>query len=65
MTWAIHKTNETTGQTIYVKTEGSKISSGTSEDNAFQSWLRANKDSLPTEVDKQVAAGTLTIKAAD
>ena len=65
MTWAIHKTNEITGQTIYVKKEGNKIFSGTSEDSAFQSWLRANKDSLPTEIDKQVKEGKLTIKDAE
>ena len=65
MTWAIHKTHETTGQTIYVKKEGNKIFSGTSEDSAFQSWLRANKDNLPTEIDKQVKEGKLTIKDAD
>jgi hypothetical protein len=65
MTWAIHKTNETTGQTIYIKKEGDKIFSGTSEDSDFQSWLRANKDSLPTEIDKQVKEGTLTIKDAE
>ena len=65
MTWAIHKTNETTGQTIYIKTESNKIFSGTSEDSDFQSWLRANKDSLPTEIDKQVKEGKLTIKDAD
>ena len=65
MTWAIHKINEITGQTIYVKKEGNKIFSGTSEDSAFQSWLRANKDNLPTEIQKQVEAGTLTIKDAE
>ena len=65
MTLAIHKTNEITGQTIYVKKEGNKIFSGTNEDRAFQSWLRANKDNLPTEIDKQVKEGTLTIKDAD
>ena len=65
MTWAIYKTNETTGQTIYIKTEGNKIFSGTSEDSAFQSWLRVNKDNLPTEIDKQVKEGTLIIKDAD
>tara|TARA_R100001440_G_C2449007_1_gene107766 strand:+ start:372 stop:569 length:198 start_codon:yes stop_codon:yes gene_type:complete len=65
MTWAIHKTNETTGQTIYIKTEGNKIFSGSSEDSAFQSWLSANKDNLPTEIDKQVKEGTLTIQDAD
>ena len=65
MTWAIHKTNETAGQTIYIKKEGNKIFSGTSEDSAFQSWLRVNKDNLPTEIDKQVKEGTLTIKDAD
>ena len=65
MTWAIHKTNEITGQTIYVKKEGNKVFSGTNEDSAFQSWLRANKDNLPTEIDKQVKEGTLTIKDAD
>ena len=65
MTWAIHKTNKITGQTIYVEIEGNKIFSGTSEDSAFQSWLRANKDNLPTEIDKQVKESTLTIKDAD
>ena len=65
MTWAIHKINEITGQTIYIKKEGNKIFSGTSEDSAFQSWLRANKDNLPTEIQKQVEAGRLTIKDAE
>ena len=65
MTWAIHKTNETTGQTIYIKTESDKIFSSSSEDSAFQSWLSANKDSLPTEIDKQVKEGKLTIKEAE
>ena len=65
MTWAIHKINEITGQTIYIKKEGNKIFSGTSEDSAFQSWLRANKDKLPTEIDKKIKDGTLTIKDVD
>ena len=65
MTWAIYKTNETTVQNIYIKTECNKIFSGTSEDSAFQSWLRVNKDNLPTEIDKQVKAGARTITDAD
>ena len=65
MTWTIHKTNEITGHTIYVKTEGNKIVSCTNEDTDFQSWLRANKDNLPTEIAKQVKEGKLTIKDAE
>ena len=35
------------------------------EDPEFQSWLRVNKDSLPSDLQAKVADGTLTIKDAD
>ena len=35
------------------------------ENPEFQSWLRANKDSLPSDLQAKVADGTLTIKDAD
>ena len=35
------------------------------EDTEFQSWLRANKDSLPSDIKAKVDDGTLTIADAD
>jgi len=35
------------------------------ENPEFQSWLRANKDSLPSDIKAKVDNGTLTIKEAD
>ena len=35
------------------------------EDPEFQTWLRANKDSLPSDLQAKVKDGTLTIKDAD
>ena len=35
------------------------------EDPEFQSWLRANKDDLPSDIKAKVDDGTLTIKDAD
>ena len=35
------------------------------ENPEFQSWLRANKDSLPSDIKAKVDDGTLTIKDAD
>jgi len=34
-------------------------------DNIFQDWLRANKDSLPDDIQAKIDAGTLTIADAD
>ena len=65
MTWKIHGTNETTKKTIYSKVDGNIIMSGTDEDSRFQEWLKENKDNLPTEIDKKVKDGTLTIKDAE
>ena len=65
MTWKIHGTNEATKKTIYSKVDGNIMMSGTDEDSRFQKWLRENKDNLPTEIDKKVKDGTLTIKDAE
>lgn len=35
------------------------------EDPEFQSWLRANKDSLPSDIKAKVDDKSLTIKEAD
>jgi len=35
------------------------------ENPEFQSWLRANKDILPSDLQAKVDDGTLTIKDAD
>jgi len=35
------------------------------ENPEFQSWLRANKDSLPSDLQAKVDDGTLTIAEAD
>ena len=35
------------------------------ENPEFQSWLRANKDDLPSDIKAKVDDGTLTIKDAD
>jgi len=35
------------------------------ENPEFQSWLRENKDSLPSDIKAKVDDGTLTIKEAD
>jgi len=34
-------------------------------DTEFQAWLRANKDSLPNDIQAKIDAGTLTIADAD
>ena len=34
-------------------------------DNEFQSWLRLNKDNLPSDIQEKVDAGELTIEPAD
>ena len=35
------------------------------ENPEFQTWLRANKDSLPSDLQAKVDDGTLTIQRAD
>lgn len=35
------------------------------EDPEFQTWLRTNKDDLPSDIKAKVDDGTLTIKDAD
>ena len=35
------------------------------DNKEFQSWLRANKDSLPDDIQAKIDAGTLTIADAD
>ena len=35
------------------------------ENPEFQTWLRANKDDLPSDIKAKVDDGTLTIAAAD
>ena len=34
-------------------------------DSVLQEWLRANEDTLPSDIQAQVDAGTLTIADAD
>jgi len=34
-------------------------------DNEFQSWMRKNKDNLPSDIQEKVDAGELTIEPAD
>ena len=52
---------------LYKKTDadGKVRVSCIAEDTEFQSWLRANKDSLPSDIKAKVDDGTLTIKEAD
>ena len=48
---------------IYISSDNKRTCIGI--DSVFQEWLRANKDTLPSDILRQVEAGTLTIAAAD
>ena len=48
---------------IYISSDNKRTCIGI--DSVFQEWLRANKDTLPSDILRQVEAGTLTIADAD
>ena len=60
------KTNDD-GDLIYQRTDDDGLVRRTclSVDPEFQAWLRANKDSLPDDIQAKVEAGELTIADAD
>jgi len=57
----------TNNEDLYKRTDadGKVRVSCIAEDPEFQTWLRANKDSLPSDIKAKVDDGTLTIKDAD
>ena len=50
-------------QPIYISSDNKRTCIGV--DFVLQEWLRNNKDNLPSDIQTQVDAGTLTIAAAD
>ena len=48
---------------IYISSDSKRTCIGI--DSVLQEWLRANEDTLPSDIQAQVEAGTLTIAAAD
>jgi len=60
------KTNED-NEVIYQRTDADGLVRLTclSVDPEFQTWLRANKDSLPNDIQAKIDAGELTIADAD
>ena len=66
MSYSFMKTNDD-GDLIYQRTDDDGLVRRTclSVDPEFQAWLRANKDSLPDDIQAKVEAGELTIADAD
>lgn len=66
MSYSFMKTNDD-GDLIYQRTDDDGLVRRTclSVDPEFQAWLRANKDSLPDDIQAKVDAGELTIEDAD
>lgn len=66
MSYSVMKTNDD-GDVIYQRTDADGLVRLTclSVDSEFQAWLRANKDSLPNDIQSKVDAGELTIEDAD
>jgi len=60
------KTNED-NEVIYQRTDADGLVRLTclSVNPEFQAWLRANKDSLPNDIQAKIDAGELTIADAD
>ena len=52
-----------TNEITYISSDNKRTCIGI--DNIFQDWLRANKDSLPDDIQAKIDAGTLTIADAD
>ena len=50
-------------QPIYISSDSKRTCIGI--DSVLQEWLRANEDTLPSDIQAQVDAGTLTIADAD
>jgi len=48
---------------IYISSDNKRTCIGI--DSVLQEWLRANEDTLPSDIQAQVDAGTLTIADAD
>jgi len=66
MSYSFMKTNDD-GNVIYQRTDDDGLVRRTclSVDHEFQAWLRANKDSLPDDIQAKIDAGDLTIADAD
>ena len=52
-----------TNEITYISSDNKRTCIGI--DNIFQDWLRANKDSLPDDIQAKIDAGKLTIADAD
>jgi len=66
MSYSVIKTNDD-GDVIYQRTDDDGLVRRTclAHDSEFQAWLRANKDSLPDDIQAKIDAGELTIADAD
>jgi len=66
MSYSVMKTNDN-GDVIYQRTDDDGLVRRTclAHDPEFQAWLRANKDSLPDDIQAKIDAGELTIEEAD
>ena len=62
MSYSVHSTT-VDNEVIYTKDDNTRSCIGI--DREFQDWLRANKDSLPNDIQAKIDAGTLTIEDAD
>ena len=62
MSYSVYSTT-VDNEVIYTKDDNTRSCIGV--DAEFQAWLRANKDSLPDDIQAKVDAGTLTIADAD
>jgi hypothetical protein len=61
MTYSVHTTIE--DKIIYITSNNKVTCIDTNPE--FQAWLRANKDSLPDDIQAKIDAGELTIADAD
>ena len=62
MTYSVLHTTDL-GEIVYEKDDNTRSCIGI--DPEFQTWLRANKDSLPSDIQAKIDAGELTIQDAD
>ena len=66
MSYSVMKTNDD-GDVIYQRTDADGLVRRTclAHDPEFQSWLSANRNNLPDDIQAKVDGGTLTIADAD
>ena len=62
MTYSVLHTTDL-GEIVYGKDDNTRSCIGI--DPEIQTWLRANKDSLPSDIQAKIDAGELTIQDAD